>query len=331
MNKYSKVLKIAVGSTVAILIAIALGLDFAVSAGVITLLTLQDTKKETLIVSLKRIAAFILAILIAFIAFTLFSYKPVSYGIFLLLFVGVCYYMEMYDAIPINAVLATHYLLEENMSLGLITNEALLLLIGVSIGIFMNLYIPSNVKQIRKNQRIIEEDIKILLLRMAEKLRIEDKSDYNDKCFDMLEEHILVGLKQAFTNMKNSFFQETCYYIEYMEMRKQQLKVLREIYEKIVTLTTVPLQAHEVADFIKKISDTLSESQNAKELIVMEEELLTKLKESPLPLNRAEFENRAVLYIILMDFRIFLKMKESFSDSLTKEQKDKYWKNENTI
>lgn len=326
MNKYSKVLKIAVGSAIAIMIAYASGLNYAVSAGIIALLTLQDTKKETLIVSLMRIGAFVLAVIIAFITFSIFSYNPIAYGIFLLLFVGICYYLKMYDAIPINAVLATHYLLEENMSLALIGNEAFLLLIGVCIGFLMNFYIPSNVKQIRKEQRIIEEDIKILLLRMAEKLLTADKSDYNDKCFGLLEEHISFGLKHAYTNMNNTFFEETRYYIEYMEMRKQQYKILKEIYEKIVTLTTVPLQAHAVADFIKKISDTLAESYNAKDLIVREEALLSKLKESPLPVTRDEFENRAVLYMILKDFRIFLKMKEGFADSLTKEQKDRYWK-----
>ena len=32
-----------------------------------------------------------------------------------------------------------------------------------------------------------------------------------------------------------------------------------------------------------------------------------------------------VYYMVLKDFRIFLKMKETFADSLTEEQKNRYW------
>jgi uncharacterized membrane protein YgaE (UPF0421/DUF939 family) len=83
-----------------------------------------------------------------------------------------------------------------------------------------------------------------------------------------------------------------------------------------------------MAMFIRSISETLSESQNTKDLLRTQEALLVKFKESSLPVTRDEFENRAVLYIILMDIRIFLKMKERFVDSLTMEQKERYWKKE---
>jgi uncharacterized membrane protein YgaE (UPF0421/DUF939 family) len=328
MNQYIKVFKIALGSTVAILIAYAIGLDYAVSAGVITLLTLQDTKKETMFVALKRIGAFVMAVVIALLVFSTLSYNPIAYGVFLLVFAGICYYLKIYDAIPMNAVLATHYFLEKNMSVNMVCNEALLLLTGAGVGIILNLYIPSNIKLIRNKQRIIEDDLKSILSQMAEKLMVEDKSDYDDACLEILNEHIRIGLKQAYTNMNNSFFQETRYYIEYMEMRKQQYKILKEIYLKIKTINQVTLHARDAGGFIVNISESLSESQNAKGLLEMEENLLSNIKKSSLPQTRDEFENRAVLYMILMDFRIFLKLKEDFADSLTEEQKNKYWKSD---
>jgi len=342
MNKminYIKVVKIAAGSALAISIAYALGLEYAVSAGVITLLSLQDTKRATLLVAMKRVIAFILAAVIAFCVFSLLSYNAIAYGIFLLFFVGISYYLNLHDAIAMNAVLATHYLLEKDMSLAMISNESLLLIIGAGIGIILNLYIPSNVKAIREKQNIIEQDLKIILSVLASRLiadsnigqdvsnvKPKDKADYDDKCLSDLKEHINDGLKQAYTNMNNALFSETRYYIEYMEMRRQQYKILKEIFEKASKLTVVTAQAHEIATFIMKIVDTLSESENAKGLIAMLDELLSRFKESPLPKERAEFENRAVLYVILTDLRMFLKIKEEFADSLTKEQKEKYWK-----
>lgn len=54
-----KLLKIAVGSAFSIFLADALGLNYGTSAGIITLLTIQDTSKETIAISVKRVFAFL--------------------------------------------------------------------------------------------------------------------------------------------------------------------------------------------------------------------------------------------------------------------------------
>ena len=53
-----KIAKTAVGAAIAAAIAYGLGLNYAVSAGIICLLTVCDTRKETLMVTLKRLMAF---------------------------------------------------------------------------------------------------------------------------------------------------------------------------------------------------------------------------------------------------------------------------------
>ena len=45
---YLKILKIAAGTGISIIIAEVLGLRYSASAGVITLLSIQDTKRETI-------------------------------------------------------------------------------------------------------------------------------------------------------------------------------------------------------------------------------------------------------------------------------------------
>ena len=53
-----KIAKTAVGAAIAAAIAYGLGLNYAVSAGIICLLTVCDTRKETVMVTLKRLMAF---------------------------------------------------------------------------------------------------------------------------------------------------------------------------------------------------------------------------------------------------------------------------------
>ena len=68
---YLKIIKIAIGSSIAILIANLFGLKYSASAGIITLLSIQDTKKQTIEVAKRRIVACAFAFLTAYILFNI--------------------------------------------------------------------------------------------------------------------------------------------------------------------------------------------------------------------------------------------------------------------
>jgi uncharacterized membrane protein YgaE (UPF0421/DUF939 family) len=54
-------------------------------------------------------------------------------------------------------------------------------------------------------------------------------------------------------------------------------------------------------------------------------EIFAHMKTEPLPEDREEFENRAILYHILLDLEEFLMFKGRFVESLEDKQKDIYW------
>lgn len=320
-----KLVKIAVGSVASIFLADMLGLSYSTAAGIITLLTIQDTSRETITISVKRILAFLLATFLSYTVFHLVGYHVFAYGIFLFFFISCCVLLRLSDAVSINAVLATHYLLEEDMSLPFIGNEAMLLLIGAGIGTLLNLYMPGKGNEIRAMQRTLEEDLRKVLLRMSEYIRKEDRSDYTGACFDRLQEDISAGKRQAFAYMNNTFFQESEYFIVYMNMREQQTMVLRDIYKKIIGVRMILPQAEQVSVLIYEIAVSFGECNNAADLLDRLSEILRGMKDSPLPVTREEFEDRAVLYGILMDLEYFLRLKKEFVDSLTEQQVRRYW------
>jgi uncharacterized membrane protein YgaE (UPF0421/DUF939 family) len=55
-------------------------------------------------------------------------------------------------------------------------------------------------------------------------------------------------------------------------------------------------------------------------------EIFEHMKTEPLPEDREEFENRAILYHVLLDLEEFLMFKGRFVESLEDVQKDIYWK-----
>lgn len=310
-NNLIKTLKVAIGSMLAIIIAQSLNVAYSTSAGVIALLSIQNTKKETIYVALKRGASFFLAIFIAIITFSLLGYSPISFGIFLLFFVAISYKLELGDGISINAVLMTHLLVEKSISFSWIINEAGLFIIGSSIGIVLNLYMPSSKAAVVEFQRKVEEKSRRILENISRKINGEKIQAEED--IKQLFKILKTAKKKAYENMNNTFAGDTQYYIDYIDMRKSQTKILKKIYGNLELLTMVPNQGKRISEFILRISETYHENNNGKKLLKQLNELKIYMKNEPLPKDRDEFENRAILFVVLSDLERFLELKVEFS------------------
>ncbi len=322
---YTQLFKIAAGSCLAILLADRLGLHYSASAGIITLLSIQNTKKETLLITGKRFLSFLLSVAISFLIFRLLGYHAFSFGIFLLLFVGACYLLKLEDGIAMNAVLTTHFLIERSINLYWIKNELTLLIVGAGIGVLLNLYIPRNTDAIKRDQLSIEGYMKIILNHLsAALLRHEEETTLTEE-FQSLENHLEEALTRAYANMNNTLLTDTRYYIQYMQMRKNQTAILQRISSSIDFIETFPVQAQKISEFISHIAETFYEYNNALGLLARLQEIKLEFKSEPLPNSREEFENRAVLFQILNELDAFLLLKKEFALSLTASQLQKYW------
>ena len=69
-------------------------IQFAVSAGIVTILTIQPTKKETLQTASSRFYAFITALAIAIFSFEIFGYTLNAYIIYLVIFIIICQFFK---------------------------------------------------------------------------------------------------------------------------------------------------------------------------------------------------------------------------------------------
>ncbi|MDU4752902.1 MAG: aromatic acid exporter family protein, partial [Clostridium butyricum] len=91
MIKYfqSKTFKMALSATIAILIANYMKLNFGVTAGIIAILSIQDTKREALLISLKRIVACFIAIIFSFVLYVVLGSNAIIFGIFLIMYIPI--------------------------------------------------------------------------------------------------------------------------------------------------------------------------------------------------------------------------------------------------
>lgn len=311
------IFKTGIGSAIAIFIADRLGLLYSASAGIITLLTIQNTRKETIYIALKRILGFIVATVVAYLVFTNIGYRVMAFGLFLLIFVTLSNLLDIQVGITMNAVLVTHFLVEKSMDIALIKNEAMLLLVGMGIGILMNSFMTSNLEKIKADQKIVEDKMRKVLTCMA--MMLEGKEDCNyvraenyAMNFGKLNDLIDNLLSKAYEDAGNTLIGETRYRISYLEMRRRQVSILKDIRFNIEEIHDVLPEGIKISNFINKMSAEFTESNNVKDLLVELDELFKYFSRAELPRTRKEFENRAILFIILKDLEYFLKVKRSF-------------------
>ncbi|HEX3077549.1 MAG TPA: aromatic acid exporter family protein, partial [Lachnospiraceae bacterium] len=269
--------------------------------------------------------AFLISLLIAYALFGLLGYDVAVFGLYMLLFAISCARFKILDGLAMCAVLTTHFFIERNMHLDLLTNEAFLFLIGTSIGIVLNLYMPGNEKRIKQDQAQIEEDMRQVLRSMANNLILEKKGNESKVCLDTLEEHIERAIAKAYANVNNTLVNDTRYYLDYMEMRKRQCVILKRLYLQINQFDHVYKQHEVIADYLSEIASTFHETNNAIGLLYKLDELKFSFKEDDLPTTREEFESRAILYYIVNELQVFLEIKRDFIGTLSSEEIRKYF------
>ena len=337
-----KIIKIAGGSLLSMVAAEWLGLNYAASAAVITLLSIHDTKRETIRVMAKRMAAFLVALLLAPVCFYFLGYRPIAVGAFLLVFTPVCTLLNVQEGISVSTVLMTHFLTEGSVSAGNILNEVLLLLVGTGVGVAMNLYMPGKTGVIRQKQHRIESQFRCILAQMGDMLngdgrcggnmlKLRDSGD--ETVFSNLEEMLRQGEEDAYKEMENRLLAETKYYLAYMGLRKNQLLILRRIRSHLEWSDSFPGQARYLARLFMSVSSSFHEYNNARGLLKELEDVKQQMRLQPLPATREEFESRAVLFQVMLELEQFLVLKREFVDGLTQHDIRSFWQdgdNENT-
>ncbi len=303
--------KLSFGCILSVIIAYELGLLYSVTAGVITVLSIQNTKVETVQTARRRLIAFAVATVVAKISFSSFGYTTFGFGVFLFVYIFFCISLGWEAAMSINTVLATHFLMEKTMSWEMIANEALLLLTGTTVGILMNLHLRQDIKTMRIRMKLMDEEIKRILHQMSQCMRGKN-SFLEEEHFYRLEQLVFQAQEVAWKNHNNTFARQSVFYVEYLEMRKKQTEILYEMHRKIQQMEVTPVQAGMIAGFLEKIAAEYEEKNQGNELLAQLDSLFSDMQKEELPVKREEFESRAVLYVFMLDMKEFLEMKQAF-------------------
>lgn len=311
-DKIFNALKLCVAVILGISLASLLNLEYQTSAGIVAILTILRTKRETIKTAVGRALAFAMALLISFVCFYFFGLTIEAFLLFFIIYIFVCHLMNWTYAITLNAVLVSHFVTSGRLDGAAVLNEVLIFLIGVSVGIVLNLHLRKNVHHFEKMKKETDAHIIRILERMSQRMENHDMTDYNGKCFEELSGILRDTKNMAEFNYNNQFNKYDLHDLEYIAMRERQCVVLYEMYSLIRHLETTPSTTHKVSEFLDMLSHVLDETNDGEELMRRFKEMDAYMKAQPLPAQRQEFEDRARLFCFMRNMEHFIQIKMDF-------------------
>ncbi len=305
-------LKVTLAAIVATLIAFSLNLTTPISAGIVAILSTAPTKTETIKTAINRLSAFVVALSISFVCFKIGGFTPTAFFIYILIYTLICQIKGWQSAIAMNSVLVSHFLVFKTMNLSAVINEVLIFFIGVSCGIIINLHLRKDSYCGEKVQIECDNQIKIIIKRLSQKLIGEELDENDEDYFNTLKEIMKRGKKLARENYLNDFFSDSNEELEYLIMREKQTYILKNIYKKIYQIHSVQPSTKPLSLFLKMLSQNLYKDNDTMAQQKELHKMYRRLRILPPPSNRSDFEDRAMLFAILRDIEEFLLIKNEY-------------------
>lgn len=291
-------LKMIFAAIFSILFAQLLNLDFAISAGIVAILTIQPSKRETFSTALARLYGFITAIILCFICFKILGINIKGYFLYLVIYIIICQKFRWYSSIAMNSVLVSHFISLGLMDKDAIINEALIFLIGLFFGILVNLHLHQNKKEINRLKTSINQQIKKIIHRMSLRILDNNLADYDGSCFLQLNKELEEAKNLALINYKNQLKKDDSD-IKYFDLLTEKIGILYQMFKRVKNIKTQAHTAKIISDFLERFSQNFESKSEREKLLSEFTEIWQGMKEKALPQNRQEFEDRAELYTLL--------------------------------
>lgn len=316
-----RTMKTALGVAIAIYLAQLLQLDYYVSAGILTILCIQPTKKKSIRAAFSRFIASLIGILYAFIFFEGIAYHPIMIGILIVLFIPLLVTLRFQDGFVSSSVILLHLYDAKNLNFDLLVNELILMLVGFGTALAVNMYMPSIEKKLENYRYEIENLYASIFREIAVYLR-EGESVWSGK--ELMEARKLLESAKAlaYQDVENHITRHENKYYHYFEMRKQQLEIIERILPKITTLPVIVDQTDLVADFLEDLSEHVHSGNTAYRYISKLDKVKENFAELPLPDSHEKFLAMAELYQVIHEMESYLEIKQSYKGFHTRKAEE---------
>ncbi len=309
-----RTIKTAIATPIAISIAQLFGVSNVVSAGILTILCIQSSRKKSVESAVQRFFACILAIIFSVIFFEIFGYTPYVLGVLLAVFIPTAVFLKVEKGIMTSTVITLNLYAFDSIKLDFIYDQLLLIIIGIGIGLLVNLYMPSLDKELKVLQQELEDNFQVILKEIALYIR-EENMDWDGKEITKVSEILEKADDLVERDRENHMLRDEHSFYNYFHMRKKQFDLLKQMLPLVTRLPEKDIISEEIAIYFEKLSEAVHPGNTAIVFLYELQKLQEKFKEEELPETHEEFETRASLHQLLHEIEEYLKLKYKYKKS----------------
>ncbi|MFC0269865.1 aromatic acid exporter family protein [Metabacillus herbersteinensis] len=306
-----RTVKTALGAAIAIMLAQFFQLENFASAGILTILCIQVTKKKSLQTSWSRFLACSIAIVFSYIFFEGITYHPIVIGLVLLFFIPTTVMVKTTEGIVTSSVIILHLYTSEHITWSLVLNELALVATGIGVALVMNLYMPSVDKKLKEYQCKIEENF-AAIFQEIESYLLSSGSNWDGKEITKTADLLSEAKTLAFRDVENHFLRHENSYYHYFKMREKQFEIIERVLPIVTSVEITIEQSQMIAEFVHDLSQGIHPGNTAHKFLVKLLEMKKEFQEMDLPQTREEFEARAALLHFVKEMEQYLIIKSQF-------------------
>ncbi|WP_042145837.1 aromatic acid exporter family protein [Paucisalibacillus sp. EB02] len=309
-----RTIKTAIGTPIAIVIAQTLGLANFTSAGILTILTIKPSRKQSVLSAWHRLLACVIASIFSFVFFEFLGYHPIVLAIMFILFIPVTVLLKVTPGIATSSVITLSFYGAGDIPIHFLFEQFLIIIIGIGTGLLVNLYMPGNDRKLRLYQKKLEDNFQIILKEIA--LYIRDKNTvWDGKELRESEEMLQETIVMAEIDRENHLLRSKHAYFDYFIMRNEQLDLLRKMLPLVTKLPNRDEISVKIATFFEELAEFVHPENTAIVFLEKLKELKDEFNQEDLPTTYEEFETRANLFRLLHEIENYLIIKKHYKKS----------------
>ncbi|MED4959138.1 aromatic acid exporter family protein [Paenibacillus macerans] len=303
-----RIVKTAIATLLAILIAEFTGVDGALSAGLLAILGVDVTRKRSLVTISARFFASILGLVLAFILFYVLGFHIWVLAIYILIAFPLIAKARFKEGIVTSSVVVFRVFGGEEVSWHVMLSQVELLIIGLGSALLVNfLYMPKPEEKLMEIRRQVDGRFSVIFRQIAASLR-DPYHLWDGKELTEAAKLVDEGLSAARRAVENQMIFPNEAWTVYFYMRKQQLDRIEGMLELISQVYQRMPQGEIAALLFDRLSIDVSQEEYTGITERMLAELEQQFKTMELPSTREEFEIRSAILQLCRELSLYLEV-----------------------
>lgn len=308
-----RVIKTAIASILAIIVANLAGAVNPLGAGLLAILGVDVTRKRSIKTVSARFLASVVGLLLASLLFGLLGFELWVLALYILVAFPIIAKLNFKEGIVTSSVVVFHIYGAGTLTLHGVLNEVLLLAIGLGAASVVNLvYMPNEEDKLVRIKKEVDAYFSLIFTQISSNLRdttyVWDGHEIID-ADEKVNEGIFIASK-ALENrlMRTDDIHADEQWLIYFYMRKAQLENVQGILQLLSQVYQSFPQCYLVADVFDQLSEDVKEPHYTGKTEQLLNDLDEVFRQMDLPVTRGEFEVRAAVLQVIRELQQYLKI-----------------------